>query len=121
MNDAYEFFTVANQLEAVKARSDILESLFNETKECAQFMVDYARDPRFRKPYVVLQRACIDEFPTVKRALKHTVSSADDRLGTFEQCFKDLKIAFLERTQLHVEKLVWKNAKDLQQLGKFLS
>ena len=54
MKDAYDFFTIADQLEAVKARKDILTKLFDETKSCTQFIIDYSRDERFREFHVAL-------------------------------------------------------------------
>lgn len=54
----------------------------------------------------------------VKRALKHTASGADDRFHQFEQRFKNLKVAILERTQLNTEKLVGQLERQFQQFSK---
>lgn len=57
-------------------------------------------------------------FLLVKRAAENKFKDVDEKLVQFGQCFKDLKSAFLERTELRVEQLVWTTWNDVKDLSK---
>jgi len=59
MNDAYEFFTIGEQVEDVKARRDILKNLVGQTTECAFFIRDYAGDTVFGKSTLYATKASV--------------------------------------------------------------
>ena len=59
MNRAYDFVAAAEALQKIKARPAIIESLAQQTTECAYFLRDYAGKSGFRESaYVPTTRMC---------------------------------------------------------------
>lgn len=59
LNETYEFFTIAEQLENVESRQEIMKDLASQTTECAYFICDYCSDKGFGMSASYTKNRCL--------------------------------------------------------------